>query len=326
MDGNHIEGCQYEQRLERLEVIYPLAVQVVANHIAGAVKELQQVPAESVVDVEESAQDVLEGVAGGETMGVTGLSALRTIIAYIHFATVLAGRNFQQGRGFGLSSSYQFDLYGPIDAFHLAELEWLVFRRALYKRKKVQVFQYLPVRICLQFLTGGHSVQYSDEIHLGIEGGLCIDRTVADVECLFPVSAEFLQGFEDALRVGLHRFHVLASDDDIEEILREMLVYHLLDAITELGGDDSYLGSLSLELMEYGFRFGKQDGVHVHVLVRFLDVFFPVGGEGFRIVDAGEDGKRFFQCLADGALDLLVGDAGVSVAFEYVAEADDDAS
>ena len=49
-------------------------------------------------------------------------------------------------------------------------------------------------------------------------------------------------------------FTILTGIDDVETLASYRKEY-IKEA--ELGGDDSYLGSLSLELMEYGFRFGK---------------------------------------------------------------------
>ena len=182
------------------------------------------------------------------------------------------------------------------------------------------------VRVAGKLVGGGDAVGHPGKVHSGGKGCLGVNGAVADVEGAGTGGVQLVEGQQEAFGRGLGRLHVLAAHDEVQESVREVLVHEFLDAVAVFGGDDAYLRAAVSQGGEHGGGFGVEAGVGGHVHVGFADVLLAEGGQSAGVGDAGQQGERVFERLADGALDGVVGHGGEAVAVEHVAEAGDDAA
>ena len=98
--------------------------------------------------------------------------------------------------------------------------------------------------ICCQFVVGGQTIEHTTEINPRISGGFGIHRTVAYIQGKFLFGFQLLERSLDTLRMGLGLLYIFATNDNVNESLREMFVDDCLDAVAIFGGDDGQLGSI----------------------------------------------------------------------------------
>ena len=182
------------------------------------------------------------------------------------------------------------------------------------------------MRVGGKFFTRGRSVQDAGKVCPACLRGFGIYGAVAHIQRIVCAAAQCADGIKQALRRRFGALDIFSAYHNVENACGKAASEQLHDAVAELGRDDSDSCSPCFQGGQHLDCFRKEESVCRHVRVGLLHIFFFVGGECFRLRDAGQNGKGVFERLADSPLDGLVGDAGVSVALQHIAESDDDAS
>ena len=105
-----------------------------------------------------------------------------------------------------------------------------------------------------------------------------------------------------------------------------MLVDQFFDPETVFGGDDADEGACIFQCEQYGLGFKEEHRIYRHVRIRLFSVFVFETFQLVGICHTGQDRKRFFQGLSDGAFDGFIGHVVIAVLIEHIAEASDDAA
>ena len=107
--GHDVEGGKDKQCLEGAEVLYPLAVDEVADHISRTVEKVYKGTSEAVVYVCKSSQYILQGIAEAVAGCLPALPATGTIVADVDcFAVAARAALFTVGGR--LFASHQFEV------------------------------------------------------------------------------------------------------------------------------------------------------------------------------------------------------------------------
>lgn len=162
------------------------------------------------------------------------------------------------------------------------------------------------------------------EVQAGVAGGLGVDKTVADVECILFCNLEMFECRQQACRIGLVRLDIVAADDEVDEFRNAVEVEFLLDAVMRLIGDDGDPGAVFAQPAQCCDRMREKGRAGRHVAVGFRGIGAHEGFGLFLIVRRQDllDGLDHGQ--SDGDADHIIRAVAVAELLQRDMEAFED--